>query len=94
MKKETKQFFKDYGSIIVYAVIIMAMVIFAYVTDSWSEHTPQLIIMLMALFILTECFRKFPMEEEKKEKIRIIIMVILMVLWVAGIIVFLLYSFF
>ena len=58
MKEGAKKALYRNAGIIFFAVVIIAVVIISEITESWSESWPTLVIMLMALFTLGECFRQ------------------------------------
>jgi hypothetical protein len=72
-------------SIRIYALIIIGIIIYASVTDSWAGGTPQFLIMMMSLLILIETL--VPLLKRRRKLAQIVIAV-LVVLFVLGIVVF------
>lgn len=67
------------------AVIIVAMVVVSTVTNWLEQDTVNLIIMLMALFILSQSFQ---LEFQKRPKLRMGIIIALAILLILGVAVF------
>ena len=95
MKKETKNSLKNNAIIIAYAIMIIAAVILSDVINLWGgSGTVEFGIILIAFLILSQVFTQALQHEPEKtrNKVRRIISVILIVLFILGIVAFLLVS--
>jgi Ca2+/Na+ antiporter len=96
MKAETKKSLKSNAPILVYAIIIITAVILSDVIKIWTEPgTAELVIVLMALFIMLQVFGQALQNEPEKtrKKISVIISITLVVLAVLGLIAFILFQY-
>ena len=95
MNKETKNSLKNNAIIIAYAIMVIAAVILSDVINSWGgSGTAEFGILLIAFLILSQVFTQALQHEpeKNKNKVRKFISVILIVLFILGILAFLLVS--
>ncbi len=91
MNKETKKYLKNNAVMIIYAIMIIVVVIFSNIINSWAgPGTAEFIIFLIALLILLQVFTQALQHEPEKTRNKIIMIsfVILAILGILGIVVF------